>query len=152
MVVNSEKIIFDIKVFLINFSIKVCYNSFASKRGEKGNPMFTKSETALSAETVAKVAERYRISPWTKRGDARYYLNANALLDIIGLRQDFHGSGNVSYCCYTDADGNDVEVANRKAYGKFCKTYICGGHVYSDWQPYGADIAELAARNIAKSF
>ena len=117
--------------------------------------MYTKSETALSEETVAKMVEHYGIAPWTKRnGEPRYYLNDEELSDLIGLRQNWYKSGNCSGCYYTDERGNEVSVAHSKCYGDgfIHKTYIAGGRVYSTWQPYGANIAELVAMRISEKF
>ena len=60
-------------------------------------------------------------------------------------------SGNVRRCSYIDADGEIVRVANSRAYNRWTKTFIENGRVYTEWAPYGADIAELIARNIAKT-
>lgn len=109
------------------------------------------SKTTILPELVAAIARRYDIKPWEKKGDARYYLDLDALADIIGLEQAFYNTGNCSGCSYIDSGGDTVTVAHSRAYGKGYlahKTYICNGRVYSDWEPYGADIAELIAARI----
>ena len=44
-----------------------------------------------------------------------------------------------------------VRVANSRAYNRWTQTFIENGRVYTEWAPYGEDIAELIARNIAKT-
>ncbi|MDO4595947.1 MAG: hypothetical protein Q4B30_03110 [Coriobacteriaceae bacterium] len=43
------------------------------------------STTILSDEQVEQIADKYGITPWTKKGAPRYYLNLDELEDIIGL-------------------------------------------------------------------
>lgn len=113
----------------------------------------TTSTTILTAEQVQAIADKYGIQPWTKKGAPRYYLNADALAEIIGLDQTFYKTGSCSGCSYIDLSGHEVSVAHSRAYGSgyyACKTYICEGRVYCDWEPYGEDIAELVAVRIAE--
>lgn len=113
----------------------------------------TASTTILTAEQVEAIAAKYGIEPWTKKGDDRYYLNLDALADIIGLKQEFYRSGNVSDCSYVGLDGEEVTVANSRAYGKgysSCKTYISGGIVHTNWESGYDDIAELIALRIVE--
>ena len=70
---------------------------------------------------------------------------------LIGLDVEFYKSGNVRCCSYIDADGEVVRVANSRAYNRWTKTFIENGRVYTEWAPYGANIAELIARNITKA-
>ena len=44
-----------------------------------------------------------------------------------------------------------MRVANSRAYNRWTQTFIENGRVYTEWAPYGGDIAELIARNIAKT-
>lgn len=115
------------------------------------------SETKLTQKQVEGVAEMYKISPWNKTGEDRYYLNLKQLNEIIGLTVEFHNSGTVSDCYYTGADGQKEDVANRRAwstagYGFSNKAFIEGDTVYCDWTPYGANIAELIAFRINENF
>lgn len=64
---------------------------------------------------------------------------------------NFYYSGNVRRCSYIDAEGEIVRVANSRAYNRWTQTFIENGRVYTEWAPYGEDIAELIARNIAKT-
>ena len=110
------------------------------------------STTILSDEQVEQIADKYGITPWTKKGAPRYYLNLEELADIIGLEQSFYKSGYCSGCEYVGLDGERVSVAHARAYGDGgymgSKTYICGGKVYCTWEPYGEDIAELIAARL----
>ena len=112
------------------------------------------STTTLTAEQIEAIAEKYGIKAWSKAGDDRYYLNLDALAEIIGLKQEFHKSGSVSDCRYTDIDGDEVMVSNSRAYGKgygSCKTYIGGdGVVRTTWESRYDDIAELIALRIVE--
>ena len=112
------------------------------------------SKTVVPPEAVAALARRFDIHPWEKKGAPRYYLNLDALGDIIGLKQSFYKTGYCSGCSYINMEGYEVTVAHARAYGKgqfSHKTYICENRVHCDWEPYGADIAELIAVRIAQS-
>lgn len=116
---------------------------------------YNKSNTKIHENTVSRIAAKYNIRPWCKRGDVRFYLNTDALADIIGLDQDFYKSGSCCKCHYIDIDGEDVQVAHSRCYGEgrySCKTYISGGVVFCDWAPYDANIAELVAQRVNEIF
>ena len=116
---------------------------------------YTTSKISLTDEQVAAVACKYEIEPWTKAGDERFYLNLDALGDLIGLDQSFYKNGSCSGCSYVDDEGDEVTVAHSRCYGRGqfgCRTFISGGTIYSDWMPYGANIAELVAMRIAERF
>lgn len=108
---------------------------------------YTASTTKVTETAVAKLAEAGIAKPWTnpRTGKVRHYINLDGLAKLIGLEQSYYNSGNVSGCSYVDIDGDKVTVANSRAYGSYAKTYIEDGTVYTTWNPYGADIAELIA-------
>lgn len=108
---------------------------------------YTASTTKVTETAVAKLAEAVIAKPWTnpRTGKVRHYINLDGLAKLIGLEQSYYNSGNVSGCSYVDIDGDKVTVANSRAYGSYAKTYIEDGTVYTTWNPYGADIAELIA-------
>lgn len=108
---------------------------------------YTASTTKVAETAVAKLAEAGIAKPWTnpRTGKVRHYINLDGLAKLIGLEQSYYNSGNVSGCSYVDIDGDKVTVAHSRAYGSYAKTYIEYGTVYTTWNPYGADIAELIA-------
>lgn len=65
------------------------------------------------------------------------------------IRADHVNTGNISGVHYVDGDGDRVSVAHSRGYHRDDKTFIEDGTVYCSWAPYGADIAELIARNLA---
>ena len=102
------------------------------------------------------LVDEHKARVWrtARSGVTRFYLYPDAeiaLEDLIGLDVESYKSGNVRRCSYIDADGEIVRVANSRAYTRWTKTFIENGRVYTEWAPYGADIAELIARNIAKA-
>lgn len=113
---------------------------------------YTESTTTLTEAAVQQLGAAHKANTWTnpRTGKVRYYLDVDALRDIIGLDAEYYKTGNVRHCSYIDAEGDEVSVANSRAYGKYTKTFIENGKVYTEWAPYGADIAELIASNIAK--
>ena len=97
-----------------------------------------------------ELVEELGIKPWERNGMKRYYLNEHDLGQVIGLEQTHYKSGYISGSQYRDASGDIVNVAHSRGYSRMNKTYIENGRVYSDWRPYGVDIASLAAENINK--
>ena len=83
---------------------------------------------------------RHPLLPRPRRTEGHHRLDVN-----------FYYSGNVRRCSYIDAEGEIVRVANSRAYNRWTQTFIENGRVYTEWAPYGEDIAELIARNIAKT-
>lgn len=114
---------------------------------------YHESTTTVPEGAVRQLVSEYKARAWRnpRSGVTRFYLNVDALKDIIGLDVEFYKSGNVRRCSYIDADGGAVNVANSRAYTRWTKTFIEDGRVYTEWAPYGADIAELIALNIAKA-
>ena len=111
------------------------------------------SATVVSEDAAQRLVDEHKARVWRnpRSGITRFYLNVDALEDLIGLDVEFYNSGNVRRCSYIDADGEEVRVANSRAYTRWTKTFIENGRVYTEWAPYGEDIAELIARNIAKA-
>ena len=114
---------------------------------------YHESTTIVSEDATQRLVDEHKARVWRnpRNGVTRYYLGLDALKDIIGLDVDFYYSGNVRRCSYIDAEGDEVSVANSRAYTQYTKTFIEDGRVYTEWAPYGADIAELIALNIAKA-
>ena len=114
---------------------------------------YHESTTTVTKEAAQRLVDEHKARVWRnpRSGVTRYYLNGDALEDLIGLDVEFYKSGNVRCCSYIDADGEVVRVANSRAYNRWTKTFIENGRVYTEWAPYGEDIAELIARNIAKT-
>ena len=114
---------------------------------------YHESATVVSEDAAQRLVDEHKTHVWRnpRNGVTRYYLGLDALKDIIGLDVDFYYSGNVRRCSYIDAEGDEVSVANSRAYTQYTKTFIEDGRVYTEWAPYGADIAELIALNIAKA-
>jgi hypothetical protein len=114
--------------------------------------MITKA--TITEEETKKMIEKFNLTPWSKNGQApRYYLNLDVLEKLIGLEQDFYKSGNVSSCFYKDSDGDEVSVANSRAYGRGYmshKTYISENTVVTTWNPYDVDMAAEIANRIHK--
>lgn len=114
---------------------------------------YHESATVVSEGAAQRLVDEHKARVWRnpRSGITRYYLGLDALKDIIGLDVEFYKSGNVRRCSYIDADGEVVRVANSRAYNRWTKTFIENGRIYTEWAPYGEDIAELIALNIAKA-
>lgn len=114
---------------------------------------YHESTTIVSEDATQRLVGEYKARVWRnpRSGVTRFYLNVDALANLIGLDVEFYKSGNVRCCSYIDADGEEVRVANSRAYTRWTKTFIENGKVYTEWAPYGEDIAELIARAIAKA-
>ena len=114
---------------------------------------YHESATVVSEDGAQRLVDEHKARVWRnpRSGITRFYLSVDALEDLIGLDVEFYKSGNVRRCSYTDADGEVVRVANSRAYTRWTKTFIENGRVYTEWAPYGEDIAELIALNIAKA-
>lgn len=113
---------------------------------------YHESTTIVSEDATQRLVDEHKARVWRnpRNGVTRYYLGLDALKDIIGLDVNFYYSGNVRRCSYIDAEGEIVRVANSRAYNRWTQTFIENGRVYTEWAPYGEDIAELIALNIAK--
>ena len=113
---------------------------------------YHESATVVSEDAAQRLVDEHKARVWRnpRSGITRFYLSVDALEDLIGLDVEFYKSGNVRRCSYIDADGEVVRVANSRAYTRWTKTFIENGRVYTEWAPYGEDIAELIALNIAK--
>lgn len=114
---------------------------------------YHESATVVSEDAAQRLVDEHKARVWRnpRSGITRFYLSVDALEDLIGLDVEFYKSGNVRRCSYIDADGEVVRVANSHAYTRWTKTFIENGRVYTEWAPYGEDIAELIALNIAKA-
>lgn len=114
---------------------------------------YHESATMVSEDAAQRIVDEHKARVWRnpRSGVTRFYLYMDALEDLIGLDVEFYKSGNVRRCSYIDADGEIVRVANSRAYNRWTKTFIENGRVYTEWAPYGEDIAELIALNIAKA-
>lgn len=114
---------------------------------------YHESATVVSEDAAQRLVDEHKARVWRnpRSGITRFYLSVDALEDLIGLDVEFYKSGNVRRCSYIDADGEVVCVANSRAYTRWTKTFIENGRVYTEWAPYGEDIAELIALNIAKA-
>ena len=115
----------------------------------------TKSETKVSEQAVEKMLESGYGSEWThpRTGKVRVYLNISDMAKVIGLEVSYYMSGNANGCSYVGLDGERTDVANRRAWSKYySKVYIEDGYVYSNWNPYGVDIAELVAVRAMEEF
>lgn len=114
---------------------------------------YHESATVVSEDAAQRLVDEHKARVWRnpRSGITRFYLSVDALEDLIGLDVEFYKSGNVRRCSYIDADGEVVRVANSRAYTSWTKTFIENGRVYTEWAPYGEDIAELIALNIAKA-
>ena len=116
---------------------------------------YTKSTTKVSEQAVEKMLESGYGSEWThpRTGKVRVYLNISDMAKVIGLEVSYHMSGNANGCSYVGLDGERTDVANRRAWSKYySKVYIEDGYVYSNWNPYGVDIAELVAVRAMEDF
>ena len=100
---------------------------------------YHESTTIVSEDATQRLVDEHKARVWRnpRNGVTRYYLGLDALKDIIGLDVNFYYSGNVRRCSHIDAEGEIVRVANSRAYNR--------------WTQTGGDIAELIARNIAKT-
>ena len=114
---------------------------------------YHESTTIVSEDATQRLVDEHKARVWRnpRSGITRFYLSVDALEDLIGIDVEFYKSGNVRRCSYIDADGEVVCVANSRAYTSWTKTFIENGRVYTEWAPYGEDIAELIALNIAKA-
>lgn len=114
---------------------------------------YHESTTIVSEDATQRLVDEHKARVWRnpRTGITRFYLSVDALEDLIGLDVEFYKSGNVRRCSYIDADGEVVRVANSRAYTRWTKTFIENGRIYTEWAPYGEDIAELIALNIAKA-
>ena len=114
---------------------------------------YHESATVVSEDAAQRLVDEHKARVWRnpRSGITRFYLSVDAFEDLIGLDVEFYKSGNVRRCSYIDADGEVVCVANSRAYTSWTKTFIENGRVYTEWAPYGEDIAELIALNIAKA-
>lgn len=114
---------------------------------------YHESATVVSEDAAQRLVDEHKARVWRnpRSGITRFYLSVDALEDLIGLDVEFYKSGNVRRCSYIDADGEVVRVANSRAYTRWTKTFIENGRIYTEWAPYGEDIAELIALNIAKA-
>lgn len=114
---------------------------------------YHESATVVSEDAAQRLVDEHKARVWRnpRSGITRFYLSVDALEDLIGLDVEFYKSGNVRRCSYIDAECEIVRVANSRAYTSWTKTFIENGRVYTEWAPYGEDIAELIALNIAKA-
>lgn len=114
---------------------------------------YHESATVVSEDAAQRLVDEHKARVWRnpRSGITRFYLYVDALEDLIGLDVEFYKSGNVRRCSYINADGEIVRVANSRACNRWTKTFIENGRVYTEWAPYGEDIAELIAHNIAKA-
>lgn len=109
---------------------------------------YKKSETKVDEATVERMAAEGIAKAWThpRSGKTRYYLNTDGMEKVIGLHVAYYKSGNCSGCSYLDADGEKVSVAHSRGWNEnISKVYIEDGTVFSNWNPYGENIAELIA-------
>lgn len=114
-------------------------------------PTYNTSDTTVSETAVARLVTDGLAKEWKnpRTGATRYYINEEGLGAIIGLVQTRYNSGNISGVSYIDEDGEKATVAHSRGYFYNDKTYIEGDTVYCSWAPYGANIAELIAHNLA---
>lgn len=114
-------------------------------------PTYTTSDTTVSGTAVARLVADGLAKEWRnpRTGAIRHYIDADGLHTIIGFEQTYYNTGNISGVRYIDGDGDTVTVAHSRGYHRDDKTFIEDGTVYCSWAPYGADIAELVARNLA---
>ena len=113
---------------------------------------YNTSTTKVSEEAIKNIVANGDAKEWKnpRTGATRYYINEEGLSNIISLVQTRYNSGNISGVSYIDEDGDKMTVAHSRGYFYNDKTYIEDGIVYSTWAPYGANIAELIAHNLAK--
>lgn len=81
--------------------------------------MYNRSNTKLTDEQVKVFVDKGIINPWKhpKTGKERYYINRFGLGQIIDLEVEyFKSSGRVSYCAFTNEDGEHIITANRRGY------------------------------------
>lgn len=109
---------------------------------------FKKSETKVDDATVERMVSEGIANPWRhpRTGKMRYYINTEGMEAVIGLSVSYYKSGHCSGCSYIDADGSEVGVAHARGWNeRMSDVYIQDGTVYSNWSPYGRNIAELFA-------
>lgn len=109
---------------------------------------YTTSTTKIAKSTVSSLVERGIAKKWTnpRTGRVRFYINLDGMAEIIGLDATYYKSGSCSGCSYIALDGKLVSVAHSRGWSvHYSKVYIEGGTVYSSWNPYGENIAELVA-------
>lgn len=114
-------------------------------------PTYNTSDTTVSEAVLGKLVTDGLAKEWKnpRTGAVRHYINADGLHAIIGFEQTYYNTGNISGVHYIDEDGDTVTVAHSRGYHRDDKTFIEDGTVYCSWTPYGANIAELVARNLA---
>lgn len=114
-------------------------------------PTYNTSATTVSEPVVRRLVADGLAKKWKhpRTGTVRYYIDTDGLGAIIGFEQAYYNTGNISGVHYVDGDGDRVSVAHSRGYHREDKTFIEDGTVYCSWAPYGADIAELIARNLA---
>lgn len=117
---------------------------------DKGGTMsgYKQSATTVRDEAIEKMVADGIAKAWEnpRTGKVRYYVNADGLGKLIGLEVSYYASGSCSGCAYADERNERVSVAHSRAWSPaFSKLFIEGGTVYSNWNPYDANIAELAA-------
>lgn len=114
-------------------------------------PTYHTSTTTVSESVVRQLVADGLAKEWKhpRTGTVRYYIDTDGLGAIIGFEQTYYNTGNISGVHYVDGDGDRVSVAHSRGYHRDDKTFVEDGTVYCSWAPYGADIAELIARNLA---
>lgn len=114
-------------------------------------PTYHTSATTVSESVVRRLVADGLAKEWKhpRTGTVRYYIDTDGLGAIIGFEQTTYNTGNISGVSYIDGDGDRVSVAHSRGYHRDDKTFVEDGTVYCSWAPYGADIAELVARNLA---
>lgn len=114
-------------------------------------PTYNTSDTTVSGTAVARLVADGLAKEWRnpRTGAIRHYIDTDGLGAIIGFEQTYYNTGNISGVHYVDEDGDRVSVAHSRGYHRDDKTFVEDGTVYCSWAPYGANIAELIARNLA---
>ena len=114
-------------------------------------PTYNTSDTTVSEAVIGRLVADGLAKEWKhpRTGAVRHYIDADGLHVVIGFEQTYYHTGNISGVRYIDGDGDMVTVAHSRGYLRDDKTFIEDGTVYCSWTPYGANIAELIARNLA---
>lgn len=114
-------------------------------------PTYNTSDTTVSEAVIGKLVTDGLAKEWRnpRTGAVRRYIDADGLHAIIGFEQTYYHTGNISGVRYIDGDGDTVTVAHSRGHHRDDKTFIEDGTVHCSWTPYGANIAELIARNLA---
>lgn len=114
-------------------------------------PTTNTSDTTVSEAVIGRLVADGLAKEWKhpRTGAVRHYIDADGLHAIIGFEQTYYHTGNISGVHYVDGDGDTVTVAHSRGYHRDDKTFIEDGTVHCSWTPYGANIAELIARNLA---